>query len=94
MLPTTDRELNDDGASIDIQEDSEHVKPRADGCIQRRFIKEVLCMPLIPKDLANPLEPFCIGLRSAYLQDYKMDNVITFGKYSLQWCERTSFTNP
>jgi hypothetical protein len=93
MLPTAERP-EDDKSLLELKGDEMHKFPAAIRCVQRKYVRETLCLPLSGKSLDDPTLPFSSSLRAAYLNDYNMPNVVDLGRLPVQWCQQVSFTNP
>ena len=75
LLPRSEQmQLDDDSESrLSVVQDRYHLQPKAIGCLEPKYCREVLKLPTrSSEDSAVMSEPFKAALREAYQSDYKV----------------------
>jgi len=81
----------DDDEQVSITGDDAHRRPVAIGRLEPKYCRDTLGLPTRASDLpAN----FRSALRRPYDDDYKMPNVLQFGKRPIFWCKKMAFQDP
>jgi hypothetical protein len=84
------REENEDDNSLMLGTVTTHIRSTAIGCIQPKYAKDVLALPMREKEMSDT---FRKQLRGAYANDYGMSNIYAFGKSAIQWFNKFAFND-
>ena len=79
---------DDDESELSIMSDDAHIRTAAIGCIQAKFAKAKLNLPLRSAQMTSE---FRAQLRSAYSEDYNYPSIYEIGTSLFQWCKKLSF---
>jgi hypothetical protein len=66
-----------------------HTRPAVIGCLQSRFCKETLKLPMKSSDMSPDFKSkLLLGYR-----DYNMPNIVSFGAGTFQWSKKVAWTD-
>ena len=80
--------LEEDESELALPADSNHSRPAAIGCIQSKYAKDVLHLPMRTSQMSDN---FRKQFTSAFQVDFGMANIVEFGKSALQWSKKVAF---
>lgn len=76
-------------AQIEGEVNAIHRRPAVIGCLQSRFCKEILKLPIRSSDMTPN---FKAELSQGY-RDYNLANIVSFAAGGFQWCKKVSWTD-
>ena len=82
--------LEEDESELALPADSNHSRPAAIGCIQSKYARDVLHLPMRTSQMSdNSRKQFT----STFEVDFGMAHIVEFGKSAIQWSKRVAFND-